>query len=781
MASFWKRTREMFRWGSNKVNPPAKPKEGRDQRREKITTDWGSNIAGRQWFLPWVGDITEETQEMRTTYRTMLRDPIIKSGLFTKVLGVASLDLQVQPAKPKDKASSEKAEFIKWNVERLPMGAVGAVQALTVGTLMDGFGVCEPVWEVERKDPKYRGRVVAKALKDKDTRELYLEGDQYRNVTVIRTTRDNQCWSAKDFIISQYMPIFGKPTGMSDFRAIYADYWMQDAVRKLRAIHVEKYTSPFLKGTYTNPNDQPALEDALENAKANTWICVPETVQIEAMSIAGGGQSDYEAFLQSCMQRILIGLTGAYLQILEGQVSDGRGSASVSKGITELYQWYLVVMVQEALNRQWVPKLIDWNYEEGGDYPRITLGGVNEYEQQSLLNLFSGAQQIGLQISKSDAISRLGIQPPDENDPDDVLAGPGQQAMGGIPGMGGDMGMGGAGGMPPDQYDPNAQQMGYDQGGGQFAEEVSVADAIRYALQPVERANHAPLDSLDDVRDFDEADWRQIPDGPRGGKRWQHVKTGGIEWSDTNPGGSEQGTPTVNRPLASRKLYELADQFTGDPAKDQRVTAEAQFAARKQIMPMAKEAARHQATAEESSRIRSTWESTSKLPDNIKARVGADLQTIAESNSPGIIRRAVTGFGRWLIGLGAKVAGSVVNDLRVAGKKMLSTAKNLGGAAGLWAGSLLLAGAIGAAPAYFLPGMAIPLALKLTAGLAAGAASVSVLREGMYRTSRRLKNVFDPQTRDQEAGHKFRAPFIGTSFKRQSEHGDDWDWGLSLA
>src|SRR5580692_2649973 len=80
--------------------------------REKIHARIGASGVKLR-FLPLTDNYTEETQEMRNAYRIMLREPTVKAALFTKILAVASLDIQVQPGgkKPVDQLASK---FVKY-------------------------------------------------------------------------------------------------------------------------------------------------------------------------------------------------------------------------------------------------------------------------------------------------------------------------------------------------------------------------------------------------------------------------------------------------------------------------------------------------------------------------------------------------------------------------------------------------------------------------------------------------------------------------------------------
>src|SRR5262245_26343688 len=191
--------------------------------REKIRS--GPSGVILPWFLPYFDDQTGETVAMRLAYRRMLADPNVKAAMLGKLLGVASLDLQVHPAKKQDAKDRTVAEFVQWMLtERTKGGIPELAWNVLSGALVDGFSVSEKVWGVEDKG-RYKGRYVLRHLKPKDTyRDLVLEVDEFRNVVGVKTLRNNagQIYAPANFLIYAHLPMYGSPAGASDFRAVYS-------------------------------------------------------------------------------------------------------------------------------------------------------------------------------------------------------------------------------------------------------------------------------------------------------------------------------------------------------------------------------------------------------------------------------------------------------------------------------------------------------------------------------------------------------------------------------
>jgi hypothetical protein len=392
-----------------------------DQPAGKVKAAWGNNsVLSSIWWLPYHDSITGETAGMRAAYRSMLRNPAVKAALLGKVMAGASLDWQIQPKNPDSPRDLECCDFLRHCINRLPGGMVQLFQTLTLPRLIDGYSLSEPTLTIERDERDWLGKIVMSDVKTKHPDYYQIVTDEYATPFAVegRLSNSGNVWDIKDFVYSRYLPLYDDPRGTSDLRAAYNAYFMRDTVGKLRAVNAEKYIAPFFVGTWTNQDDKGTLEKALERTKSNTWVAIPDKVKMEAISIANRGEPDFKAFIDDCDKQILVGICGAYLQILEGQVADGRGSSSVSKSISELFQWLLLSLVQEDINKQLFPRLVAYNYL-GVGVPSLVMGGINEEEIGKILANIILAQQAGIEVSKKDTYRRIAFSMP--NGPDDIL------------------------------------------------------------------------------------------------------------------------------------------------------------------------------------------------------------------------------------------------------------------------------------------------------------------------------------------------------------------------
>lgn len=379
-------------------------------RAEKILARIAAQYKGLT-FLPLSESYTDETQEMRNTYRVMLRDPTVKASVMTKLMAVCQLDPQVHPASEQG-IDHDAADFVRYALTKCKGGTRRMNAAILLGAILDGYSVCEKVWKIEDRG-RWAGKYRLAALKSKDTLYIDLLTDEFRNVTGIRDRRTQKEYHPSNFVVYTHMPLFESPTGMSDLRAAYRAYWLLDTAWKLRAIGLERFTLPMLKGTYADDTHKAELEAALASARAQSWVSVPQGALIEAIELSAKGQSDFASAIADLKEEIALGITGAVLQMLQGQVADGRGSSVVHRSTAELLQWWLAAEAGDVITDQIVPDLVTFNFEQA-DFPTVTFGGVDDGSMTASITIDNGLHAF-LPLSRKEMYQRYGRQEPTDD------------------------------------------------------------------------------------------------------------------------------------------------------------------------------------------------------------------------------------------------------------------------------------------------------------------------------------------------------------------------------
>jgi hypothetical protein len=508
------------------------------------------------WFLPFYDDRTGETPQIRAAYRLMWASPQIKGATLGKIFGVASLDLKVQPVDRKNPTDRKIADFVRWNLtRRLAGGVPGLVWSVLSGGLPDGYSICEKV-ERYQAEGKYQGHWALVALKPKMTgQDVVPLTDSYRNVVGIQGLRYNSgvIFPPARFLIWRHLPLYDAPTGMSDYRAAYGDFWLYDTVKKLRGIHADKRAAPILLGKWTTAAQRQSIENTMAHARAQSWLSIPKDAQLEALNWAGEAETVYKSFMDDLQENMYLGIRGATLIAMTGGQGEQRGSSQVHKSEAELRTWHLAQSLQSLLNDEetgLVKDIVDTNYVVS-EYPPVTLSAVDVNEMTAEAGLDKTLVDMGLALSREETYEKYGRTPP--TDPNDELKPPGPPGGGG-PGGGPGGGGGGTspgraghvpgllgGGKPegpqkpeaqkPEKHaEPFARQRGDDLAGAvrEFLEELAALAGVELPHISDETIRQA----LDDAQVEHFAEWEE---GKHPRKRGQFTSKG-----NEQPGGDHE-------------------------------------------------------------------------------------------------------------------------------------------------------------------------------------------------------------------------------------------------
>lgn len=353
-------------------------------------------------------NFTGETREMRAKYRqAAFAEPSVKAALLGKVISVCSLDLQVRPADKKNGRDHEVAEFCKHAIKQSEDGVFGVVWEILFGALMDGWSCSEKLWKTETRG-KWAGKRVLKQLKAKDTRFLQPEIDPYRNITGIYAVRANSAhrFDPEDFVIFTYLKLFQNPTGISDLRAAYRAIEMMPAIMRLRAVFLEKYSGPWIKGKLSDLALRKQMQNELAQARGQGYIVLDKDSDVEVIDMAVRGTSDFQSALQDLREEIVTALAGAYLHMMTSPTSDPRGDSGEQRKTTEAFVWMLAELVAHVIQRSLIPDLVDMNYGAMTALPLVSLEAVRPSDILDDLKIDQALSQLKLPLSREDLYER---------------------------------------------------------------------------------------------------------------------------------------------------------------------------------------------------------------------------------------------------------------------------------------------------------------------------------------------------------------------------------------
>lgn len=362
-------------------------------------------------FLPYVEVDAAETSEMRRNYRTMWREPSIAAALDSMIFGTMSLDWNVLPADASEPMDRRNADWLRWNFEEpgiLRGGVRNLISSILVGALIEGISVSQKVFE-PTECRKWGMKLPLTELRPIDPDDYELQEDHNRKITAVLSRIGYRRYEPDNFVIWSYMPLYGSARGHAILRRVTREFWIIDTAMKFHRVGLERFVLPWFKAL--GPADQhDALEKASRQLGALGYFIGTSDMTVEAMQLSLEGEK-FENAIRLYMNRIMLGLTGAFLQATEGQVTGARSIGEVHQQSAELGAWYRQSGVEQAINEHLVPQIVRFNFADGG-LPKIRLGGVNDEWQARRLVIFQGAWNMGLRISAKQVQDELGLQAP---------------------------------------------------------------------------------------------------------------------------------------------------------------------------------------------------------------------------------------------------------------------------------------------------------------------------------------------------------------------------------
>jgi len=425
-------------------------------------------------------------------YRDMMRDPAVKAGVYNRVFPVMATDWDVRPANydarrrsEEDDPDVEAAEFVRWNLARLPRAGTMQLFFDLSQALVDGFAVVEIVLEAVTRG-QWVGKVGLKALKAKDVETWDFDVDSFLNVQGLKQQVLGK-WEPRErerFIVFSWLPRFSSPLGQSEFRAAYRAFWLKDTAWKFRAIYAETIAKGRRKVTYPAEQGEAGRKNAeklLERLQESLGFAVPSDLSMELLEMTLAPQAVFESLIADCDKEIILGLTGATLQVLEGAETGAFRATETHRKTSHPWVYVFGKFLAAAIQEDLVAPLHALNFalEEA---PLFYWRWVDEGRQGESETL-ERFQRMGLKIPAWYVREKFDVPAPEEDD--EIL-----EPAPAVPGMGAIFSNRG---VPVSSFSGTAP--------GQAAEFADPTGAERRALEKVPAAQRALARTiLDQVR-----------------------------------------------------------------------------------------------------------------------------------------------------------------------------------------------------------------------------------------------------------------------------------------
>ena len=375
-------------------------------------------------------DLIAELSDGIAVYRTMMRDPYVKSAVKQKKDAILGLNWHVNPAD-----DSPVAETVAQFVDHAFLHVQGGLEANLrplLESVNDGYSVSELNWTILARG-RFVGRIGLKNVKGKPPENIEFRCDEFNNITKIRSSvlgKGEDLDPAK-FVHMTHDALYNDPHGRSDLRAAYRAFIIKDTLLRFWAIYLQKFGQPTVVGKYprgASQNEKKALKLAIKSIQEDTGITVPEDLILEFLETSGSTRGEYQAAVDVCNKEILISVLGAYLQSSEGTTTGARNMGMVHKDTTFLFIDALRRALEEVVNSQIISRLVDLNFIVA-EYPRFSFNVEPDEDLEKKMLIVEKAVNLGADVPTWWFHETFGI--PAAQEGDDVLKPP--AATGGGP------------------------------------------------------------------------------------------------------------------------------------------------------------------------------------------------------------------------------------------------------------------------------------------------------------------------------------------------------------
>ena len=435
-----------------------------------------------------------------------IKNTHLQSSLGTRTKSTLALPVRLLPA-DKSQEAQERMMFVKYALERMGKGEIVghlayALRNLQTDGLFFPYTVAEILWEIESKE------VVIHQIKTRHPRNFLW--DDKEQLHFIDNSGNDAVIDPTKFL--RYAPLREQdnPYKGGIGRNVYHIHHLWRLNLRWWGTANERGGIPLLvvKGVdFLEELEKSDLEDALDGLKNNTYIVLPEGIDVDAfeskLRAATTTFKDLAVFCKTEISKLVLGET------LTAESGGERGSYSLGQVHQKILGDYIehdAIELMALINGQLIPTLIAYNYppiSQNGRLDWLLPLFKIDYEppedlQKSLL-VDQGLYSIGVPLSISALRDKYQLETP--RDEEDTLIKKAPTTIGTLPSSD-----------PGSQSEPDADNQDVDQkikdtardthGGKGLADRLAASESIRAAggLISVQQAKLA-LEIMDEFTD----------------------------------------------------------------------------------------------------------------------------------------------------------------------------------------------------------------------------------------------------------------------------------------
>lgn len=354
------------------------------------------------------------TQLGLANYEDMeLKNAELSSALRTRRVQLMTYGWRVDPASAEE-GDKEVAEFVTNIFNNLENQTFESrVQWLTYA-MRDEFAILEIV-PAQIENGPYAGKMGLKRLKPIDRQSVVPVSE---NKLLKEFKIKGNSYPAEQFVVYNHEPTARKWLGTSLFAVLIWYTWFLKNGLKWWGVYLDRYGMPIpiiKEPAGIGSELRTKIRNIVRDLQAGYAISVPENVVIETIEGAfKTGKTGYENYIHYCEEKITKLVLGQTLSTMEGQNSN-RSQSEVHMKILEEYRRNDARELSGVINRQLIPKLVEWNFA-GRDIPKLKIITEPPKQTDKEAARATAALEAGLALKEEEAYEAFNFKVPQEGD-----------------------------------------------------------------------------------------------------------------------------------------------------------------------------------------------------------------------------------------------------------------------------------------------------------------------------------------------------------------------------
>lgn len=225
-------------------------------------------------------------------------------------------------------------------------------------------------------------------------------------------------YPAENFVVYSHEPTDTKPMGSSLFDALLWYNWFFKNGMKFWSAYLDRFGMGIAIAKVPSDlsdDEKDLIKAAIRDINAGYSIRIPQGADIEILKAMSSGKTGFERYVNFCGDMVTEILLGQTLSTGVGEFAS-RAQATVHAETLNEYNKVDGQEIGGAVNRQLIPRLVEWNFGPGRECPTFKIITDPPKDQDKEANRASLALRDGLVLKKEEAYSAYSFTVPEKGD-----------------------------------------------------------------------------------------------------------------------------------------------------------------------------------------------------------------------------------------------------------------------------------------------------------------------------------------------------------------------------